>query len=78
MPLEGFALDPALIQKNKDAMLDAIGGGIGVGGITVGWLADVSEVAQALSVIFGCIVVFITLCHTAHRYWRFIKTKSSP
>lgn len=62
------------MKQDEQAILqDVKSYAIGFGSILGFSLADLSEMAQQLGVIFGSLVVFITLLHRILLFWRDVK-----
>ena len=60
-------------QQEQDLAQDIKSYAIGFGSVLGFTLADISEIAQQLGVIFGCMVVFCTLLHRILLFWRDLK-----
>lgn len=60
-------------DPHKEAIESVISYGIGGGGALTAYLMDASQIAQAIAIIIGCIVISIRLIHDAVKLYRFIK-----
>lgn len=67
-------MESKLIQDpHKEVIDSAVSYGIGGGSALVATLMNISNEAQALAIVFGCLVVFIRLIHDAVKLYRFIR-----
>lgn len=60
-------------EQHKEAAESLVSYGIGGGGAIIASLADMSQVAQALAICVGCIIVCIRAIHDAVKLYRYIK-----
>ncbi|CAB4139837.1 hypothetical protein UFOVP353_52 [uncultured Caudovirales phage] len=62
-----------IIQQKNEALESVSSYAIGGGGAMMAFLIDLSNLAQAMAIIFGCLVVLVRLVHDSVRLIRFIR-----
>ena len=63
------------MQGKQETLDSAVSYTVGGGGAAIASLVEISNVAQSIAIVLGCIVVAIRLVHDAVRLYRFIKNK---
>jgi hypothetical protein len=66
-------MDQTALQQKVEVAKDFVGVSVGGGFFSVAFLADISTIAQALTMIFGCGISAVTFVHFTHRYIRYRK-----
>lgn len=64
-----------MAEQKQEMIQSAISYGGGSGLIGLATLADVANMAQAVGLILGCVVIAIRAIHDAINLYRFIKKK---
>lgn len=59
-----------MIDQKQELIQSAASYTIGGGSISMAFLIDAAEVAQALAIIFGCGVVMVRFLHDVMMFWR--------
>lgn len=60
-------------EQHKEIIDSAVSYGIGGGGAYLAMLMDASQVAQALALIFGAVVICIRATHDAVKLYRYVR-----